>query len=435
MTGVIAHLSGASATGFHGTTIAPIDTSFLSFESFLDALYSMSYIIYRLILNLLESITDFYEILAGTRAVEYRGGRVMLIELLFFDSAISYVFWGVTLIGMAFAIFFTIHNVAKRAAGLGGEKTLGSILGTALKTMLLFLIAPFIMITVVSVSGVVLTAADDMFAAKYEANMAGYVFALTTIGADRADVYEGTVNDAVRAPYLSGVKRYDNIYSVISDFHFHKISYALGILMSLALVSIYVFIFLLLIVRIFGIIIHYIVSPLFVASMALGDTGIYMKWLNSFLSKVITGFGLVLSMKIITYIVFPFLSSGVRFSNDGAADVALKFVFVLGSLYAAYKSAGTVTKLIYPEGDNDEAMVLGTARNAVVLGLKIAWEIAKAAVKLAIRLAYTLVTGGAALGAAAAGIAKDVAKTAVKTAVKMAAKTAAKVAKKAGKGE
>jgi hypothetical protein len=327
-------------------------------------------------------------------------------------------------------------TVAKRAAELGSEKTMGATLGQIGKTMLAFLLAPALALGMLSVSSTILKAADDMFAENYEANLPGYVFAMTAVGAGKREssFSMGRIDDRLRKPYLEGVKRFDNIDVVTNDFALGKINMTGGIFLSAALIIIFLFILLLLILRLFLIVLHYIISPLFVATMALGDTEMYKRWFNSFLARVFTGYGLVLSFKLIHYLIIPFLSGGIRFSPDLFADVALKFLFIFGMYYSAYKSIGMLSKMINPDGESDEAMVMDTAKKAALYAYKVWKESTKAAAKAALRLGYTAMSGGAGAFAALGGMAKDKVMTTVKDTAKKAVKETAKTAGNVGKG-
>jgi len=385
----------------------------------------VNYFFFRFFLVLFERICGFFEILAGTRPVYSEGEPIFLLNLLFRQGAISFLFWGVTLIAMALALFFSIFNITTKTFRLSGEGGMGESLLHIGKVMLTFLLTPLMVLSCLNVSSAILNATDDLFAEKYEANLPGYVFSMTTLVAGKRDGgFMGRVDDHIRLPYITGQKRFDNIDTVKNDFHLEFMDMRSGIFLSIALTGIYLFIFLLLILRIFMIVLLYIFSPLFVASMALGDKEIYNKWFHAFLARVLGGFGLVLSYKIIMYIIIPFISSDIRFSGDPFSDIALKFLFVFGAVYGAYKSAGMLSEMINPGADSDEAMVMGDIRKVTVAGVKLAWKVAK----IVARGLYSVLTGGAALGWAMLNTAKDTAVDVAKEAAKKAVKETAKAA-------
>ncbi|MCL2029918.1 MAG: hypothetical protein FWG93_00070 [Oscillospiraceae bacterium] len=414
--GGLAARAGA-ALGYGGYHYGPSPENELMSELF--------YHIYVFFLDFLEKLCGFYEILAGTRTVVYNGQRMVLVDILFNHGAVSYAFWGVTLIGIALAIFFSILAVSKRMVEFKGEG-LGPTLGQIGRTLLSFLLVPLLAFGLVRTGAIVLNATDDLFANNYEANLPGYIFATT---ATSAGLYQGGqkghIDDALRKPYLTGAKRYDNVAAVKRDFNLGLIDSLSGIFLCVALGAIYVFIFVLLIVSLFGIVLHYIVSPLFVATMALGDPEMFMRWLRSFIPCFFTGYGLLLSYKIIIYIIIPFLSSGVVFSADPLGDILLKFLFVFGMVYSAYKNAGTLAQMLNPDGQSDETMVLGTAGSIASGGLKIAWAAAKSAGKAALKLGVNAATGGLDMLADMGSMATSVASEAVKGAAEAVTDAAA----------
>jgi len=384
------------------------------------------YFIYRFFLGLLERICGFFEILAGTRPVYTDGKPLFLLDILFRQGAVSFAFWAVTLFGMVLAVFLSIFNVTTKTFTLNGGNGVGEAVKHIGKVMLIFLLTPLMFMSFLSVSSTILNVTDNLFIERYEANLPGYVFSMTTLVAGRRNIGFGRVDDHIRKPYITGEKRFDNFETVNRDFHLQLIDTQSGVFMSIALICVFLVIFMLLILRIFMLMLLYILSPLFVASMAMGNKEIYQKWFNAFIARIFSAFSLVLSYKIILYLVIPFITGNIRFSHDPIADVVLKFLFVFGAVYGAYKSAGMLTEMLNPGAESDEAIVMATTKKIAIAGAKIAWEAAKAILKGL----FTLATAGAGLGAAAletiGGAAKNVAKETAKKAVKDVAKTAVK---------
>lgn len=161
--------------------------------------------------------------------------------------------------------------------------------------------------------------------------------------------------------------------------------------------------------KIIEVVILYITSPLFVSTMPLDEGATFKKWRELFIGKLLSGFGIVITMNLALMFIPLVMSSSFKFSESNALDTTMKTIFMVGSLYAAWKSNSTILEIINPEvaaADKASAMVVA------------------ALVKKAGDAAITAATGGA--SAAAKGAA-----SAAKGAGE-AAKGAADAAKGAG---
>ncbi len=113
--------------------------------------------------------------------------------------------------------------------------------------------------------------------------------------------------------------------------------------------------------KIIELIILYITSPLFVASMPLDGGSTFRKWREMFIGKLLSGFGIVIAMNLVMIIIPMIMSSSFSFSNNAALDATLKIIFVVGCMYAAWKSNTTILEVINPEvaaADRASAMVV-----------------------------------------------------------------------------
>jgi hypothetical protein len=92
---------------------------------------------YRFVANWLAEGHQMYTVSAGTQ----QQGETLL-SIIFGQSAISYVFWGITLISMALCLFFTVIAVTRSMADLELQRPLGKVIGATNRAMLIFLIVP-----------------------------------------------------------------------------------------------------------------------------------------------------------------------------------------------------------------------------------------------------------------------------------------------------
>lgn len=223
-------------------------------------------------------------------------------------------------------------------------------------------------------------------------------------------------NDGFSLDDLSkNAKTFPSMFETLYNYPLVYIA-SLGVILIL-LCSTFVFIR-----KIIEVIILYITSPLFVATMPLDGGTTFKRWRDMFVGKLLSGFGIVISMNLVFIFIPMIMSSNFSFSGNMALDVTLKIVFVIGSMYAAWKSNTTILEVINPEiAASDRASAM------VVAGMvKMAANTAKDA-------ALAAATGGGSLAAKGAASAAKGAAAASKGAAS-AASSAANGAASAAKG-
>lgn len=162
-------------------------------------------------------------------------------------------------------------------------------------------------------------------------------------------------NDGFSLDDLSkNAKTFPSMFETLYNYPLVYIA-SLGVILIL-LCSTFVFIR-----KIIEVIILYITSPLFVATMPLDGGTTFKRWRDMFVGKLLSGFGIVISMNLVFIFIPMIMSSNFSFSGNMALDVTLKIVFVIGSMYAAWKSNTTILEVINPEiaaSDRASAMVV-----------------------------------------------------------------------------
>lgn len=162
--------------------------------------------------------------------------------------------------------------------------------------------------------------------------------------------------------------------------------------------------------KIIEVVILYITSPLFVATMPLDGGSTFKRWREMFVGKLLSGFGIVIAMNLVMIFIPMIMSSNFSFSDNIGLDVTIKIVFVVGCMYAAWKSNTTILEVINPEvaaADRASAMVVaGMVKMAANTAKDAALAAATGGGSLAAKGAATAAKGAAsAAGSAAKGAA------------------------------
>lgn len=205
-----------------------------------------------------------------------------------------------------------------------------------------------------------------------------------------------TYNDSFNITDISADEYYGSHQDIMDvlfkDLYNYPLVYLLCIgVMIIMLCSMFVFIR-----KIVELVILYVTSPIFVSTMPLDGGAIFKRWRDMFVGKLFSGCGIVISMKLVMIFIPIIMGSTVRFSNITVMDITIKMVFIIGCLFAAWKSNTTVLEVINPE-----IAAADRASAAAMAGY------IKMAAKQAVNAGMAVATGGtsAAAGAAAKGAA------------------------------
>lgn len=207
----------------------------------------------------------------------------------------------------------------------------------------------------------------------------------------------------------SDAKRFPNLFENLYNYPLVYIV-SIGMLLIM-LCSMFVFIR-----KIIEVLILYVTSPLFVASMPLDGGNVFRKWREMFIGKLISGFGIVISMNLVMIFIPMIMSADFSFTDNIALDNTLKIVLITGCMYAAWKSNTTILEVINPEvaaADRASAMLVA---GLVKMAANTAKDVGMAAVtgggSLAAKGAATAAKGAASAANGAASAAKGAASAA-----------------------
>lgn len=174
-------------------------------------------------------------------------------------------------------------------------------------------------------------------------------------------VFYMSVKDALRNPssasYYSSGQHFQNTVSAMQDIDVGKINWLYAYLEALMILLILVLVIIQCIVRIFMLLILFVVSPYYVAQMPLDDGAKFKRWKEMFVAFMIGVFGPIITMK--TYLVIlPYVVTGDNFNfgfTDSITPELFKLFFMAAGAYAVLKSQNLMLEIINPE----VAMFLG----------------------------------------------------------------------------
>lgn len=336
-----------------------------AFDLFIEIFSSVFYMILVSLLKIIDYMQIAFDVFIGFTDVSYRtsSGSVVkgnLLEILFQYGNVQTVFWILILGGLGIAFIFTIYAVSRSSFDIDFEnkRTVSKVMTSFFKTFIQFFMTPFFVYFMLKLSVVILKGISTALGYSRETSLGKVLFVITSLDAAKnADMNVSTVSgawagklgidDSIRSPFYNGVKDYSNMKTVRDYFDLAKFDYLIGYIVSIFLIIILAICLITFVKRIFEIILLYIVSPYFIATMPLDDGEKFSQWRDVFLSKCFTGFGSAIGMRLYLLVCPMIMGNQIRLSTGASSETEymIKLFFLIGGAWAVLKSGSLITSI------------------------------------------------------------------------------------------
>jgi hypothetical protein len=270
---------------------------------------------------------------------------------------------------------------------LDGKRPIGKIMGDTAKAMLTFLMIPVMMIIAVNLSTAVLRQVNmvmdnailgsnenmnvnmatailytsltpESMRFKFEEEMQiEMAFNDEEVRQIRREGYQPTQEErenklaVVRQNLLTGRMNWANFTVAVRDVDPFFMNYIPTFITAWFSVVIMVMVLLLFIQRIYDMILLYLAAPFFVSVIPLDEGQKFKAWREMFIAKTIEGFSSIITLKL--FLIFlPLLWDGsMAFHYIQLYDLIIKCLFMIGGMYAAYKSHTMITGLFNKQAE------------------------------------------------------------------------------------
>ena len=136
-------------------------------EQILEAtIYRLFYYLAIGLCAIVDVLDQMFQVFAGLTKVSYNGESNFLINIFFSNHAVSNVYWGMALIGIALSFAFALAAVIRKMFDLGGriQQSLGQTLTALFRSILLILSLTAIMMIVLNSTAVLMQQVNYVFA-------------------------------------------------------------------------------------------------------------------------------------------------------------------------------------------------------------------------------------------------------------------------------
>ena len=139
-------------------------------EGILNAtLFKLFYHIEAALCRIIGILTELFEVFAGLERASYEGKSNYLINIFFSNKAISNIYMAMALIGVVLTLGFMIWAVIKKMFDASGkfQESLGQILTSGFRSMILILGLTLVMTVVINGTNVLMQRVDYIFNNAY----------------------------------------------------------------------------------------------------------------------------------------------------------------------------------------------------------------------------------------------------------------------------
>lgn len=342
--------------------------------------------IWIMLLKLVFIEEQIFKFMSGMAPVTVRqDGKehyMRLLDYFFTLNTIGRAFLAVTVAAVILAFVFAAFEAAKSISDvtLGEEraKPISTVLKNAMKSAFMFALIPMLSVTVLHLSGAILSSVVEIFNSP----------AVNVMNRGKGDAIVGTSNvlfvmSCSEAGSSEAIARFStgtdfgDFEKVKEAFDIEKINYFMGIVGTLLIMVILAAATFTCARRIFDLMVLYIVSPYFASTIALDGGEKFKGWRELFIAKFFNCFGAVFAIEIFL-IVMPNLvnSDMIVFSPDPFRNNLTKMVLVLGAAFAVFTGSGLIMNVLNPAEAQFEdnqmilSLMVGAATGGASYGLK-----------------------------------------------------------------
>ncbi len=330
------------------------------------------------LLKIVDIVQYGFDVLIGLQDITFvdasgQEQSMTLLNYIIFNDAIRTTLIAVTFAALALTIIFAIYSVVQSSFDFDFEnkRPVGKVMTMTLKAMMTFLFIPLIVWVGLNLASVVLkqTASALTGSADGTSSISDTILLVSAMDAAKNDGAQFSFNTAPWNGIVNGTTDY---IEFAGDINIAEIDYLVGFASAIFCLIIMVVCLFTFIRRIYDIVLLYIVSPYFASTMVLDDGQKFAHWRETFIAKVLVGFGSALGMRLFLMLIPVIMGDDIQFFSNGAVEATagyvLKLLFILGGMYAVYKSSSLLTSVISASVAQEEQLNNAMMMHGIMAG-------------------------------------------------------------------
>lgn len=322
-------------------------------------IFELLYSLQKTICYIIDFVREIFYMLAGIENVTIDGEQTDLLSHFLLSNNVKTTFFYIFLIAVILLVVFVLIAII-RSEYVNGEnkKSKTLILGNAFKSFAIFLMVPFILIAGISLVNVVMGAINAsmnpfVLEAGGRATIGGQI--LVTSG-QYAYIGDEATRSQIEQMFLTGQLDYFDMSVVQQYYNLRSLDFLIGIFGSIVIMVMFVMSAITFIQRIFDIVLLFIISPVSVSTIPIDDGNRFRIWRDMLISKVLSAYGIILSMNLF-FIIIPQVSS-ITFFVDSFKNGIVKILFLIGGAFAVTKANLVIAQLTGNSAGQNETQQL-----------------------------------------------------------------------------
>ena len=328
-----------------------------------------------ILLKIVYIVEQIFDIFACTRGIYVRVGNTneyvattsenatsvmnqnSLLDYLFRQDVLTDVLMRIKLAAFALCILFTIFAVISSMGDSIGEnkKPVSHVIKETSRACLYFLLTPLIVIMGIKTVGACTSTIITFIPQNMSATAANADTRICDV------IFYVSVGPAFRhnkENYVSGQK-FQDFEQVLKDVDITIVNYPLALIFIILMLLVLMTLILQCIIRIFALLVLYIVSPYFVAMIPLDDGAKFKRWREMFVAFAVSTFGPIITMRFyLSLVAFAAVRNrvsggyytGFDFgTGNGITELICLVIFIVGGAYAVWKSQDLIVSAVDPE--------------------------------------------------------------------------------------
>ena len=315
--------------------------------------------------SIIDKLLACANMLCGIEPIRYAGAEMDFLTFLMRNQAITYAFVGSVLVAIFVVFIFGIIAIIRAIGSEKIDKTPAQIAIQIGKTLLMFLFIPAAMTILIFLT-------NELMKILYSTTTGGSPDGLGRFLAgafgqnglksgERSDFY---LDPSFNYMKTGDIKKYVDLSDY--DFFFSYIA-SIVIIISLGLAL------LMFVDRAISIIILFVFAPLSLSTSIIDDGARFKLWRDQFLTKFLTGYGVIIAINIYAIVVLAITNDNLVFFDNSVLNFMMKILIVVGGGVSMQRMMALVGNLITSGGGSNEmrdaALAAGGFRRAVGMGV------------------------------------------------------------------
>lgn len=305
-------------------------------------LYSISKSMYYIIDNLLACAN----MLCGIEPIRYKGTEMDFLSFLLRNPNITKAFIAAVIVAIVLISIFSIFAIVRTTVSEKTDKTPAQIAVSVGKTLLMFLFIPAAM-------AILIYFTNTIMRVLYSATLGGSPDGLGRFLA--GSFGQNALKDGVPSDFFlssefnymstSNVQNYVNLDDY--DFFFSWIA-SIVIILCLGMAL------LMFVDRAISLVILFVVSPISLSTTILDDGARFKLWRDQFITKFLTGYGVIISINIYALIIVAVTNKDLVFFDNSFLNFFMKILIVVGGGVSMTRIMALIGNLINAGAGSNE---------------------------------------------------------------------------------